>query len=154
MYCVLLMLPRGFIPSVEKPSRRFLASLSNSENFPLNIFQCKESARCCNILSIIVPSECHIKLFAYSAFLNMRLNLGIIGKCHNTLAGDLSFILYRDLSHTGHFSKCSYSFRNNTIIRPSMYLFIIHTHRAHDFFGLIRAIWKFIFLRKNIFQEF
>jgi len=34
------MLPCGFIPSVERPSQRFLTSLSNSENFPLIIFHC------------------------------------------------------------------------------------------------------------------
>ena len=108
--CVLLMLLYEFIPSVERPSRRFLASLSNSENFSLIIFHCRESAECRNILSIILPSECHVKLFECSVFFNMRLNIGIIGKYHNNLTEELSFILYRDLLYTRHFSKCSYFF--------------------------------------------
>jgi len=56
------------------------------------------------------PYECHIKLLACFAFLNMRLNLSIIEKYHDTLAGNLSFVLEHDLPHTGHFSKYSYSF--------------------------------------------
>ena len=104
------MLPCGFILLVERPSWRFLASRPNSENFKSIIFHYRESARCRCILSIILLFKCHVKLFACSAFLYMRSNLGIIEKYHNALAGDFLFILYCDLPHTRHSSKFSYSF--------------------------------------------
>src|SRR4051794_2736485 len=43
----------------------------------------------------------------------MRLNLGIIGKYHKTLAGD-NFFLYRGAPQLGHSFNAAYSFRNKT----------------------------------------
>jgi len=64
---------------------RFLVSPLNLKNFESTFCHCGESARHQSILSLILQSECHIKLFTYFALLKMHLNFCITKKYHKTL---------------------------------------------------------------------
>jgi len=151
------MLPCGFILSVEKSSPRFLASRLNSKNFKVIIFHYKESARYQNILSLILSSEWHVKLFTCFAFLNMRFKSRYCRKIPKYLSW--RFLMFFvpwpfvpwPFTHEIFLKILIFISIQNTIIRSSVYLLVIHTHRAHDFLKLIDTIRKFTVFRKNIF---
>jgi len=91
---LLLKLPYGFIPSVARPSLRFLGSLPNSGYKQSVFFHCGESAGCRNNPSHILPFECHVKFFASLTLAKKRFNHGMIGRYHNTFAGTLSHVIF------------------------------------------------------------
>ena len=90
--CVLLKDPCGFIPSVDNARRRFLGSLPNEGYLQSIYFHCGESAGCRSFPSFILSSLCQVRFFASSRELNIRLNLGIMGKYQRTLAGTPGFL--------------------------------------------------------------
>jgi len=66
-----LKLPYGFIPSLASPSLRFLASLPKFKNKTI----------------YLLPFACHARSLASSPLAKKCLNLGTIGRYHNTFAG-------------------------------------------------------------------
>jgi len=121
--CLLLKLPYGFIPSVARPSLRFLGSLPNSGYKVSIFFHCGESTTCRNNPSHFLPFACHVKFFASLTLAKKRLNCGIIRRYHNTLARrpffmsssspSSSFTLYLDTPHLGHLCNHSNYFLYN-----------------------------------------
>src|SRR3954464_15927514 len=91
----------------------FLLLFQNSGYSVSTFIHCGESAGCRNFPSIILSSACQVKCLESVSLRYMRLNLGIIGKYHKTLAGD-NFFLYRGAPHLGHSFNAAYSFRNKT----------------------------------------
>ena len=126
--CLVLKLPKGFIPLVESPSLRFLTSFSKSRYNQLIFFHWEESTGRQSIPSQFLPSECHVSSFASSPLANRGLNLGMIGRFHNTFIGgpffvfsillhsSSSFSLYHDTLHLGHLcissNSCLYNMKS------------------------------------------
>src|SRR3989337_2890065 len=77
------------MPSALKPKHTFLASPAKSPHFLSIFLHCDPSAGALNFPSFLRSSLCHRINLACSLFLNRRVNHGIIGAYHITLAGTL-----------------------------------------------------------------
>ena len=113
---LVVKVPNGFIPSVARPSLKFLGSAPNSGYRRSIAFYCGLSAGCRINPSDFLVFACHIRFFASSPLANNRLNLRIIGRYQHTFAGrrlvaDTStvesplLVLYLETPHTGQ--SCS-----------------------------------------------
>ena len=103
------------MPSTHNPKCMFRLSSSNSACFPLTCAHVGESYGPCILLSFEIFPACHDIKEASCGVENIRLSLGINGKCLNTLLGtvDIPTLLYLQALHTGHVSVSAYSFLNN-----------------------------------------
>ena len=164
---LVLISPKGFIPSVHSPSLILLGSLIKFSNFLSIKSHWAPSFGCLINVSAIRSSWCHRNLFASLGFANKRLNLGIKGKYQTTLNGIavlisssnlyLSFALlrlYRACLHVGHAPKCLYSPRYNIqSFQTSVYLLHFKFQWENNFLCFIRASRDHIIFRKNFFQK-
>jgi len=83
--CLLLYLPKRFIPSLIKPNIKFLVLYAKSWNSLLILLHRDPSVACLNILSCLWSSLCHHINLACALFLNKYFKYGIIGKYHITI---------------------------------------------------------------------
>jgi len=129
---------------VASPSLRFLASFLKFGYRRLILFHREESAAWQSIPSQFLPSACHVRSFVSSVLANKCLNLGMIGRYHNTfdegpfvvlsslLHSSSSFTLYRDTPHLGAFMHFFILISiKYTIIKACMYFLILHTDKCH-----------------------
>ena len=115
--CRLLILPKGFIPSVLNHNLMFLGSAPNSSKLRSKFLHWAESAGCLSFPSFLHSSECQRSNLVSFRFANKRFKHGITSRYHNILAGGPYFTLavflclYRDALNTGHTCMFAYSLR-------------------------------------------
>lgn len=107
-------------------------------------FHCKESVGCWIFPSHFVSLTCHLIFFASFKFTNNCLNLGMVGRYHNTFAkghfvvtsepSSSLFFLYHDVIHLGHFSFSSLSFQYNMQSFGHSCIFLYSIPFGHNFF--------------------